>query len=199
MGPTFPGFPGGPTCKRHHNHGARCADTIYFAARYFNQYYELKPTEKWLTDVRTYWKPQMTSFIPAEGTDQGTATLLPATDYALAENVEAFLTRDILGSIADKGLIVSSGGSAMGTTPSMTWNFLAAHVLDDPTYLRPIADNVMAYRLPWRTSRAVGRSFWDGRLPAAKSAISDWVLSVPVSRLYHENPRAPDRLVIRNR
>jgi len=74
------------------NHGARSALSVYFAARYFWNYYQLPEMKQWLDAVATYWRPQMSSWMPMEGTSQGIATLMSATCYALAENDRSFLS-----------------------------------------------------------------------------------------------------------
>jgi len=66
---------------------------------------------------------------------------------------------------------------------------LAAHVLADPEYARPIClgDAAMAdMRLPWLVSRELGRSFLDGRVPAGEAPEPAWATRVPLDRFYYE-------------
>ncbi len=180
------------------NHSARSAIGLYFAARYFWQYYDIAEMQQWLADLETYWEPQMTSFMAGEGTDQAIATLLPATAYALAENVKSFLSRDILGRIADKPRMQNRSYYMIWGGYGTLWLNLAAHLYDEPEYLRSLlvryGDMVNAYRFPSRSTRELGRSFWDGRVPPLVSpggqARADWVMTRPVSALYHANAGA---------
>jgi len=150
--------------------------------------------KQWLDDVATYWNPQMTSWMAMGGTSQGYATLWAATAYALAENVESFLSRDVLGRIADISLMSTRAGNIFWGGSGMMWWCLAAHRFDEPEYyLRPILREYgrigETLRFPrWRG--AMGRSFWDGRVPSdvpsEHQAVREWVKSMPLSPLYYE-------------
>ncbi|HCN06672.1 MAG TPA: hypothetical protein DIT01_01985 [Lentisphaeria bacterium] len=176
------------------NHNARSAIGFYFAARYFWQYYGIAEMKQWLADVATFWKPQMTSFMAMEGTDQSIASLLPATAYALAENEASFLSRDILGRIADKPHMQNRSYYMIWGGYGPLWLNLAAHLYDEPEYLRSLLRRhgsmvVADYRFPKRTTRELGRSFWDGRLPPnipSEATRSDWVKTMPLAQLFHE-------------
>jgi len=128
-----------------------------------------------------------------EGTDQAIASLMPATAYALAENVESFLARDILGAIADKPRMQNRSYYTIWGSYGILWFNLAAHLYNEPEYLRSViakyGSMVKAYRFPARTVRELGRSFWDGNLPPdipSDKTRDRWVMARPVSRLYHE-------------
>ncbi|MFH0964588.1 MAG: hypothetical protein V2A58_11340 [Planctomycetota bacterium] len=175
------------------NHGARSALSVYFAARYFWNYYRIPEMRQWLDDVAAYWKPQMSSWMPMEGSDQGVATLMPATCYALAENDRSFLSRDVLGRIADKPFLTSRGAWIYGGDYGMIWLSLASRLFDDPEYLRPIlrkrGSMTSALRFPDRSVRELGRSFWDGRLPSDVPAPADTGRELgvmPLSQLYYD-------------
>jgi len=176
------------------NHDARSAKSLYFTARYFWQYYGIAEMKKWRADVALYWKPQMTSFMAMEGTGQAIASLMPATAYALAENVESFLSRDILGRIAGKPLLQYRPGYVYGGNYGILWLSLAAHIFDKPEYLKPVIQEygsmVKAYRFPSSGTRELGRSFWDGRVPEpgtkGDQTVDDWIGVMPLSRLFFE-------------
>ena len=174
------------------NHRARWATSFFFGARYFRDYYRLPEADVWLDDVRTYYKPQMISFVPMEGVDNmAHITLTEALNYALADDVSSFLSPQVLGRIADKAMMKTLSGRYVGysrrTTPMLFW-CLAAHRFDNGEYLRPVlgaAPDMRAVRLPWKVSWAIGRSFWDGRLPSPQAPAADWVASAPLSDLYY--------------
>jgi len=176
------------------NHGARSAVSVYFIARYFWQYYRIPEMEQWLADVATYWEPQMSSFMAMEGTGQAIASLMPATAYALAENAEVFLAKDVLGRIADKSVMMNRGGYLYGGNYGTIWLCMAAHMFDDLDYLRPVirkhGSMVKAYRFPSRGTRELGRSFWDGRAPEPRKpgeqTVDNWISVMPLSRLYYD-------------
>ena len=150
---------------------------------------------QWLEDVATYWKPQMTSWMPMEGTAQGIATLMPATCYALAENDRSFLSAKVFGRIADKVLMQHRSTWIYGSDYGMRWLSLASHLFNDPRYLTPLLRKrgsvVNALRVPVRSVRELGRSFYDGAPPPDPAAphepLENWVAAMPLSPLYHGN------------
>ena len=73
------------------NHGVRYAATVYFAARYFHNSYRMPEMDRWLADVRQYFKCQMTSWMPAEGTESmAHISLMTTLMFVLAENDRDF-------------------------------------------------------------------------------------------------------------
>ena len=140
----------------------------------------------------------MASFSPQEGLDSiALITLTEATTYALAENVETFLSRDVLGRIADRGLLQTVGANYLGGgSPPVTFWGLAAHRFNQPEYLQPLhlSDPEMGqFRLPWRVSWELGRSFWDGRRPSGSEiprGRRQWVRTMPLSGPYYEQASA---------
>ena len=174
------------------NHMARFASSYFFGGRYFYQYYHMPEATHWLEEVRAFWGPQMTTYAAEEATSSmAYITLSEATNYALANRVESFLSRDVLGVIADKGLAETAGADYLGgwLHPLPFWA-LAAHHLKEPKYLQPICPNGLPsedVRLSWTVSWEMGRSFWDGRVPPEADATSDWVVQVPLARFYYDH------------
>ena len=157
------------------NHRTRYANSIYFGSRYYSRYYGMDEASLWLDEVGVYWKPQMASFAPLEGHNRmAHITLTEAVTYALADNQKGFLSQDILGMIAERGLMETMGrpeplglGSRLATP--MLFLCLAAHRFDEAKHLRPIFQSegsMDAIRLPWMVSWELGRSFWDGLIPS---------------------------------
>ena len=175
------------------NHGVRYACSVYFAARYFHQYYQMPEMNRWIANVRQYYECQMKSWMPAEGTDSmAHISLMTTLEYVLAEDERGFLSREVLGRIADKWLMKTPGkayGGGGRTGPLLFW-CLAAHVLDAPEYLLPIYrwdPSMNAVRLPWQVGWCVGRSFYDGTIPEEREISQDWLASMPVSPLYFDH------------
>lgn len=174
------------------NHRARFANSFFFGGRYFEQYYGLEEADRWLRDTRTYWEPQMKSFMTLEGSVMTIAmiTLTEAVTYALADGVESFLSPQVLGRIADRGLMCAFDGKTLvdSETPCRMW-CLAAHLFGKPEYLSPIhrRDPTMGrIRMPWVGTWELGRSFWDGTSPREGEQPVPWVQAAPLDAQYYE-------------
>ena len=187
------------THEQRRNHAARYASSLYFGARYFDIYYGVPETRSWLDDVRTFWRPQMTSFAVGEGSAPiAHITRIKALMYALAEDSRSYLAPDVLGAMADKEMIRTVGpvwtGYSNWAQPLVLW-CLAAHELDRPHYLKPIElqdPAMLTVRMPWQSTWEPGRSFWDGQRPpvAGPGQVADWVGAMPVDPDYYETANA---------